>query len=197
MGNPQKGSVFFDMLDAEQKDNFTKEYDVQNGEIDSISFNEYMSQEFPNFVTFLSQAFLFNRALPSGEYWDELIMNSPDGLTIEESVVGTIEFALNNIFNGEDDLEEYISGKEFYDLMNREERTEFHSEFVGQRGENEFNEYINENHFVSFKQFVQSAFIYPESKMGTKYWREIADKYSFDEVYNTLDELNIKTDDTN
>jgi len=33
--------------------------------------------------------------------------------------------------------------------------------------------------------------------MGVKYWREIADKYSFDEVYNTLNELKIKTDDTN
>lgn len=189
------GSLFFDMLDKEQKDNFIKEYEEQNSESDSVSFNEYMSQKFPNFVTFLSQAFMFNRAKPSGEYWDNLIMNSPDGLTIEESVVGTIEFALDNIFSGDDESEEYISGREYYALMNREERTNFHSEFTNQRSEAEFENYLDNDHFTSFHQFVQSAFVYSASKLGVEYWRDLADRYNFDVVYNLIDELKIKVKD--
>jgi hypothetical protein len=195
MSKSKMGSLFFDMLDKEQKDNFIKEYEEQNGESDSVSFNEYMSQKFPNFVTFLSQAFMFNRAKPSGEYWDNLIMNSPDGLTIEESVVGTIEFALDNIFSGDDESEEYISGREYYALMNREERTDFHSEFTNQRSETEFEDYLDNDHFASFHQFVQSAFVYSASKLGVEYWRDLADRYNFDVVYNLMDELKIKVKD--
>lgn len=187
--------MFFDMLDNDQKDNFIKEYEVQNSEKDSVSFNEYMSQKFPNFVTFLSQAFMFNRAKPSGDYWDNLIMNSPDGLTIEESVVGTIEFALDNIFTGDENSEEFISGKEYYALMSREERTDFHSEFINQRSETDFEDYLDNNQFASFHQFVQSAFVYSASKRGVEYWRDLADKYNFDVVYNLMDELKIKVKD--
>jgi hypothetical protein len=197
MREKKTGLAFFDMMDAKQKENFIEEYRIQNDEPDSISFNEYLSKEFANFVTFLSQSFMFEQAKLGGKYWDNLLDNSPDGLTIEDSIVGIIEFNLNKIFTSEDEMKNDISGQEFYDLMSREERTEFHSEFTKMRGKAEFNNYLKDQRFNTFTEFIQSAFVYSQSNRGIDYWRAVADKYNFNAVYDTLDELNIKTDGTN
>ena len=192
----QQGTVFFDMLDAEQKENFINEFSSQYAD---VSVNKYLSSEYSDFHDFIGGAFVFSNTSQGFKYWNDIrhIEKGALGEDNSYSVIEILDRAIKLMAEHEQDDTVYlICGKEFYDLMNREERTEFHSEFTSQRHSYNFDEYMNETHFNSFNQFISGSIDWNNSKRGLEYWANISTKYSFNEVYETLEELNIATDGT-
>lgn len=198
MKKPQQGTVFFDMLDAEQKENFIKEYNAQVSEYGSI--NKYLSCEFVDLYNFISTAFVFASTSQGHKYWDDIRKGISEQINNEKvnALLEGLESALQTIeAHTKEDAVHFICGKEFYDLMNREERTEFHEEFLRQRDSRDFDSWLADTHYETFNEFISSSFIWIYSKKGITYWAEISAKYSFNEVYETLGELNIATDGSN
>jgi len=194
----QQGTVFFDMLDAEQKENFIKEYNAQVSEYGSI--NKYLSCEFRDLYNFISTAFVFASTSQGHKYWNDIRKGISEQINDEDAntLLEQLESALQTIeAHTKEDTIHFICGKEFYDLMNREERTEFHSEFLRQRDSRDFDSWLADTHYETFSEFISSSFVWIRTKRGIGYWSEIAGKYNFNEVYETLGELNIVTDGTN
>lgn len=197
MKKPQQGTVFFDMLDAEQKENFINEFSSQYAD---VSVNQYLSGKFIDFHQFIGAAFVFSNTSQGFKYWNDIrrseIEQANDGEV--NTLLEQLESALQTIeAHTKEDTIHFICGKEFYDLMNREERTEFHSEFSRQRDGQDFDSWLSETHYQSFNEFVSASFLWAISNKGLMYWSDISNKYSFNEVYETLEELNIATDGAN
>ncbi len=197
MKKPQQGTVFFDMLDAEQKENFINEFSSQYAD---VSVNQYLSGKFSDFHQFIGAAFVFSNTSQGFKYWDSIRKDGIEQANDEEvnTLLEQLESALQTIeAHTKEDTVHFICGKEFYDLMNREERTEFHSEFSRQRNGQDFDSWLSETHYQSFNEFVSASFLWAISNKGLMYWSDISNKYSFNEVYETLGELNIATDGAN
>lgn len=197
MKKPQQGTVFFDMLDAEQKENFINEFSSQYAD---VSVNKYLSSKYSDFYDFIGGAFVFSNTSQGFKYWNDIRRGEIKQTNDEETntLLDQLESALQTIeAHTKEDTIHFICGKEFYDLMNREERTEFHSEFSRQRDGQDFNSWLSETHYQSFNEFVSASFLWAISNKGLMYWSDISNKYSFNEVYETLEELNIATDGAN
>jgi hypothetical protein len=197
MTKRQQGTVFFDMLDAEQKENFINEFSSQYSD---ASVNKYLSQEYSDFHHFIGGAFVFSHTSQGFKYWDNIRKGEIEQANneMDNALLEGLESALQILeMHSKEETVHFICGKEFYDLMNREERTEFHSEFVRQRDGQDFDGWLNETHYQTFNEFVSASFVWAISKKGLMYWSDISTKYSFNEVYETLGELNIVTDGTN
>lgn len=193
----QQGTVFLDMLDAEQRENFINEFSSQYSH---GSINKYLSEEYTDFHHFIGGAFVFSNTSQGTKYWRDIIRGEIKQPNDEEvdALLEQLESALQTIeAHTKEDTINFICGKEFYDLMNREERTEFHSEFSRQRDGQDFDSWLSETHYQSFNQFVSASFLWAVSNKGLMYWSDISIKYSFSEVYETLEELNIATDGAN
>jgi hypothetical protein len=193
----QQGTAFFDMLDAEQKENFINEFSSQYSD---ASVNKYLSQEYSDFHHFIGGAFVFSSTSQGFKYWSDI----REGVTREDNdkkvdkLLEGLESALQILeMHSKEETVHFICGKEFYDLMNREERTEFHSEFLRQRDGQDFDGWLNETHYQTFNEFVSASFVWAISKRGLMYWSDVSTKYNFNEVYETLGELNIVTDGAN
>ena len=198
MKKKYQGTTFFDMLDAEQKENFIKEYNAQVSEYGSI--NKYLSCEFVDLYNFISTAFVFASTSQGHKYWDDIRKGISEQINNEKvnALLEGFESSLQTLeMHSKEDTIHFICGKEFYDLMNREERTEFHSEFSRQRDGQDFDSWLSETHYQSFNEFVSASFLWAISNKGLMYWSDVSNKYSFNEVYETLDELNIATDGAN
>jgi hypothetical protein len=197
MKKPQQGTVFFDMLDAEQKENFINEFSSQYAD---VSVNQYLSGKFSDFHQFIGAAFVFSNTSQGFEYWNDIRRSEIEQANDEKAntLLEQLESALQILeMHSKEEPVHFICGKEFYDLMNREERTEFHEEFLRQRGSRDFDSWLADTHYQTFNEFISSSFIWIASKKGITYWADISAKYSFDEVYETLGELNIATDGAN
>ena len=197
MINRQQGTVFFDMLDAEQKENFINEF---NSKCSDVSVNQYLSSKFSDLHEFIGGAFVFSNTSQGTKYWRDIIRGEIKQPNDEEvdALLEQLELALQTTeAHTKEDTINFICSKEFYDLMNREERTEFHSEFSRQRDGQDFNSWLSETHYQSFNEFVSASFLWAVSNKGLMYWSDISNKYSFSEVYETLEELNIATDGAN
>jgi hypothetical protein len=197
MKKPQQGTVFFDMLDAEQKENFINEFSSQYAD---VSVNQYLSGKFSDFHHFIGGAFVFSSTSQGFKYWNDIRGNEIEQANDGEvnTLLEQLESALQTIeAHAKEDTIHFICGKEFYDLMNREERTEFHSEFSRQRDGQDFDSWLSETHYQSFNEFVSASFLWAISNKGLMYWSDISNKYNFNEVYETLEELNIATDGAN
>lgn len=197
MKKPQQGTVFFDMLDAEQKENFINEFSSQYAD---VSVNQYLSGKFSDFHQFIGAAFVFSNTSQGFEYWNDIRRSEIEQANDEKAntLLEQLESALQILeMHSKEEPVHFICGKEFYDLMNREERTEFHEEFLRQRGSRDFDSWLADTHYQTFNEFISSSFIWIASKKGITYWADISAKYSFNEVYETLEELNIATDGAN
>jgi hypothetical protein len=193
----QQGTAFFDMLDAEQKQNFINEFSSQYSD---VSVNKYLSQEYSDFHHFIGGAFVFSHTSQGFKYWDNIrkgeIEQANDGEI--NTLLDEFDSALQMIeMYSKEETVHFICGKEFYDLMTREERTEFNDEFSRQRDGQDFDGWLNETHYQTFNEFVSASFAWAISKRGLMYWSDISTKYNFNEVYETLGELNIVTDGAN
>lgn len=197
MKKPQQGTVFFDMLDAEQKENFINEFSSQYAD---VSVNQYLSGKFSDFHQFIGAAFVFSNTSQGFNYWNDIRRSEIEQANDEKAntLLEQLESALQILeMHSKEEPVHFICGKEFYDLMNREERTEFHEEFLRQRGSRDFDSWLADTHYQTFNEFISSSFIWIASKKGITYWADISAKYSFNEVYETLEELNIATDGAN
>jgi hypothetical protein len=193
----QQGTAFFDMLDAEQKQNFINELSSQYSD---VSVNKYLSQEYSDFHHFIGGAFVFSHTSQGFKYWDNIRKGIREQINNEKvnALLEGLDSALQMIeMYSKEETVHFICGKEFYDLMTREERTEFNDEFSRQRDGQDFDGWLNETHYQTFNEFVSASFAWAISKRGLMYWSDISTKYNFNEVYETLGELNIVTDGAN
>ena len=184
-------------LTEEELANFKAE--IENG--GTCSYESYLEKEYPSFYMFIFNAFEAERSIMGEDYWDNIGDACRDGIDVNTAKAQSIAYAVSKAvqkaleealsLNNEEDAER-IPGDELYALMNREERSNFHDEFDAQR--EDLNGYLSGS-YVSFKQFIGSAFLFRETKQGTKYWHDLSSKYSFDTVYDLFDELSIKVKD--
>lgn len=215
MSERKAGSVFFGMMDTEQRENFVKEFERQ-ADINPMtispfgtihlkdtgeSVNHYIGKSYINFGDFISGAFVFTISVEGDVYWRKLIthINGEQDISRADALMESISEAVEVLgtFSDEDPGEyRLICGREFYDLMTREERTNFHDEFTTQREDEDFEDYLNTIIFNNMEHFISSSFLWATSRKGIEYWKELSDKYNFDHVYEVLDELNITTDGT-
>lgn len=164
-------------------------------------YEAYLDKEYPSFYMFIFNAFDLENSIKGEDYWNNIGEASRDGIdnetakleAIAYAVTKSIQKALSIIEKENEEDAERIPGSELYALMNREERSNFHDEFESQR-EISLNEYLSGT-YNSFNQFIGSAFLFRETKQGVKYWRDLSEKYSFDAVYDLIDELKIKVED--
>ena len=151
---------------------------------------------------FIFNAFELDNSIQGEDYWNNIGEAERDGINasvaqkeaIAYAISKAVQLTLEKMLKEEDNNDERITGDELYSLMNREERSNFHDEFESQR--EDLNAYLSES-YVSFNQFIGSAFLFRSTSQGVKYWHDLSNKYSFDAVYNLFEELNIKTDGTN
>lgn len=163
-------------------------------------YDEYLNREYPSLFMFIFNGFDLENSIKGEDYWNNIGEASRDGVDNETAKLEAIAYAVSEsvkkalekmLSENEEDAER-IPGDELYALMNREERSNFHDEFESQR--EDLNTYLSES-YVSFKQFIGSAFLFRNTKQGVKYWHDLSEKYSFDTVYDMFEELNIKVKD--
>lgn len=215
MSERKLGSVFFAMMDTEQRENFIKEFERQ-ADINPMtispfgtihlkdtgeSVNHYIGKSYINFGDFISGAFVFTISVEGGAYWRKLIthINGEQNISRADALMESISEAVEVLgtFSDEDPGEyRLICGREFYNLMTREERSDYHDEFTSQRSNIDFDNYLDICESPSFVSFISGSFGWAESRRGHLYWSNISEKYGFNHVYEVLDELNITTDGT-
>lgn len=163
-------------------------------------YEDYLEKEYPSFFMFIFNAFDLENSIKGEDYWNAIGEASRDGIdvnvakaeAIAYAISKSVQKALEQILSENEEDAERIPGDELYSLMNREERSNFHDEFENQR--EDLNTYLSGS-YVSFHQFIGSAFLFRETKQGVKYWHDLSNKYSFDTVYDLFDELSIKVKD--
>ncbi len=68
-----------------------------------------------------------------------------------------------------------MTGQIYFDMLNEVEQSQFISNFVNCRLENDdFKEFLQEE-FDDFDTFVSSSFLFAKTPEGADYWREIRD----------------------
>jgi hypothetical protein len=68
-----------------------------------------------------------------------------------------------------------MTGQIYFDMLNEVEQSQFISNFVNCRLENDdFKEFLKEE-FDDFDTFVSSSFLFAKTPEGADYWREIRD----------------------
>lgn len=200
MNTVYSGHHMTQYLTEEELNNFKAEL-AHDG---TFTFETYIEKEYPSLYMFIFNAFDLDSCIMGVDYWDAIGESSRDGIGPEVARTEAIAFAfaksIEKYLDGflkddeEDNESERISGEELYNLMNREERSNFQEEFDAQRSSSDFDCYLKQS-FKSFKHFIGSAFLFRESKQGVAYWRDLSSKYSFDTVYELIDELKIKVED--
>lgn len=196
MNTLYSGHHMLTYLTEEELANFKAELAKDN----SCSYEDYLEKEYPSFFMFIFNAFDLDNSIKGEDYWNAIGEASRDGIdvnlakseAIAYAISKSVQKALEKILSENEEDSECISGEELYALMNREERSNFQEEFDGQR--EDLNTYLSGS-YVSFKQFVGSAFLFRETKQGVKYWHDLSEKYSFDAVYDLFEELSIKVKD--
>lgn len=200
MNTVYSGHHMTQYLTEEELNNFKAEL-AHDG---TFTYETYVEKEYPSLFMFIFNAFDLDSCIMGEDYWNAIGESSRDGIDPEEARSEAIAFAITKSiekylqgFLGdeeEDNNAERISGEELYNLMNREERSNFQEEFDAQRSD--FDSYLKQS-YKSFKHFVSSGFLFRETKQGVVYWRDLSSKYSFDTVYELIDELKIKVEDGN
>ncbi len=168
------------------------------------NYDTYLEKDYTSLYVFIFNAFDLPKCLKGQDYWNAIGDEGRDGISQEKAMNDFMAYIMTKSLGGSfgtmmvewatglrSTENERITGSELYNLMNREERSNFHDEFIAQRAD--FNEYLSAS-YESFNRFVGSAFLYRETSQGVGYWRDLSEKYSFDQVYEVLDELNIKKD---
>lgn len=183
-------------LTAEELENFKAEMARDN----TCSYESYLEKQYPSLYMFIFNAFELDNSIQGEDYWNNIGEASRDGIdpkvaraeAIAYAISVSIQKALESMLGDEENQDERITGEELYSLMSREERSNFHDEFVAQR--DDLNYYLSKK-YKNFKSFVSSAFLFRDTKQGLEYWTNISDKYDFNVVYNLFEELSIKVTD--